>query len=59
MQKGLEAVLVTVELPNVLIVNILEWNLFVVIVYRPPSNETMKQVYCKPSIKGNFYEVTS
>ena len=37
MKLGLDAVEVNVELPNFLVVNVLSWNAYVIVIYRPPS----------------------
>ena len=44
LKLGLDAVEVSVGLPNVLVVNILSWNAYVIVVYRPPSFGTSENV---------------
>ena len=44
MKFGAEAVEVNAGLPNVLAVNALSWSTFVIVVYRPPSFWTCRNV---------------
>ena len=37
LKRELDAVLVEVNVPNVLVVHLIEWDLYVVVIYRPPS----------------------
>ena len=36
-RRGLGAVAIEVELPNLAVVHVVSWELYIVVVYRPPS----------------------
>ena len=54
MKLGLGAVDINVGFPNVLVVNVLSWDAYAVVVYRPPSFGTVHKSCTRPIFQLQF-----